>query len=136
MTLLTSWHVCCLMRGVPKSRLKRGFYLQDVPMCTVFSGAKAAEEIRRLLATLMVLFLVFGWTRKTFVQSTLMSELRRMENIEPPGWRNNAHTNMARHAARYVMDVDSRRPLVYSVLQLGHSWIDVVCNFLGERDDF
>lgn len=104
------------------------------------TGEKASEEIRRLLATLMVLFVVLGWTRSTFVHSSLMSELRGVMTCQT--MTRTAVTILtleqrkcSMSAARYVIDVESRRPLVYSVLQLGHSWIDVVCSFLGEQPE-
>ena len=28
--------------------------------------------------------------------------------------------------------MDNKRPLVYSTLQLGRSWDDAICNFLGD----
>ena len=84
----------------------------------------------RLLATLTVLVLVFGWTRSTFINGlSLTSLLRSVVAGELAHYR-----SYLRGPARYVLDIDARRPLVYSTLQLGHSWVDVVFGFLGEPD--
>jgi hypothetical protein len=108
------------------------FDIFDTCCCRASSGEKASEEIRRLLATLLVLFVVFGWTRATFIHSTLTSELRKVLTEETTEVWKRFQRRCPVDAVRYVLDVESRRPLVYSVLQLGHSWIDVVCGFLGE----
>jgi len=95
------------------------------------AGENAVKEVCRLLATLIVLVLVLGWTRSTFVGASLTSLLRSIVTGE--------HHHGDRYyclpkAASYVLDVDTRRPLVYSTLQLGRSWADVVLGFLGEPD--
>ena len=35
-------------------------------------------------------------------------------------------------SGRLVVQMDRKRPLVYSTLQLGRSWDDVICSLLGD----
>ena len=74
--------------------------------CTgMLTGMKASRDVFHLVATLMVLFRVFGWTRRsTFAKSSLLSVLRSVAE-KTGAFSSGKYNSVTAVAARYCIQV-------------------------------
>ena len=105
------------------------------------TGANAARDISRLVATLLVLFRVLQWTQSTFGKTKLFQVL---QGITPKSILDTFENQFQKAvrlptrlflvaAAKYCRVIDEKRPLVCATLQLGKSWDEFICLILSEE---